>query len=65
MTGHDEKISVSVANARARNHLAETLITDTLKTYIVSVDGDTSRNNISQFVDALPARESRTLRKCI
>lgn len=62
MNGHDEKYLSHVLNSKSKNNLGETLITDTLKTYIVSVDGDTSRNNISMFVDTLPARESRTLR---
>lgn len=62
MTGHDEKRLTYMINAKSKNNIEESLVTDTLKSYIVSVDGETSRNAINSFVDSLPARESRSLR---
>lgn len=62
MNGHDEKYLSHILDAKSKNNLGDSIITDTLKTYIVSVDGDRSRGNINSFVDTLPARESRTLR---
>ena len=62
MTGHDEKRLTYMINAKSKNNMEESLVTDTLKSYVVSVDGETSRNTINSFIDSLPARESRTLR---
>ena len=42
--------------------MVESFITDTLKSYIVSVNGDTKRETVNVFVDTMPARESRTIR---
>ena len=62
MTGHDEKRLAYMINAKSKNNLQESLVTDTLKSYIVAVDGDSSRAVVNSFVDCLPARDSRTLR---
>ncbi len=62
MTGHDEKRLSYMLNAKSKNNLEESLITDTLKSYIVSIDGETSRNTINAFVETLPAMESKVLR---
>jgi hypothetical protein len=62
LNGHDEKRLASVASAKVRNHIAESAVTDTLKTYIVSVNGNNAPDYISQFVDALPASQARKIR---
>ena len=62
LNGHDEKKLSFVSNAKNKNNLVESLITDTLKAYIVSVNGDSSRATVNQFVDTLPASASRTIR---
>ena len=62
LNGHDEKRLSYMLDAKAKNNFVESLVTDTLKTYIVSVDGDSSPNTINSFVDTLPARESRRIR---
>jgi DNA-directed RNA polymerase subunit RPC12/RpoP len=62
MNGHDEKRLSYVFNAKSKNNFAESVVTDTLKAYIVSVNGDTSHATINEFVDALPASESRRIR---
>ena len=58
LNGHDEKRLSSVTSAKIRNNLAESVVTDTLKTYIVSVNGNNSPNYIHQFVDALPTSQA-------
>ncbi len=62
LNGHDEKRLSSVTSAKIRNNLAESVVTDTLKTYIVSVNGNNSPNYIHQFVDTLPASQARKIR---
>ena len=68
LNGHDEKRLSYVTKAKNKNNMVESFVTDTLKSYIVSVNGDTKRETINAFVDTLPARDSRTIRntyKCV
>ena len=62
LCGRDEKKLNSIASAKNRNNLQESAVTDGLKSYIVSVNGNQTPGYINQFVDALPARESRKIR---
>ncbi len=62
LNGHDEKKLSYITKAKNKNNMVESFITDTLKSYIVSVNGDTRRETINAFVDNLPARDSRTIR---
>ena len=61
LTGVQEKQMLKTTKG-SRN--ADTLtITKQLKTMITSVNGDSSRTSISRFVDTMPAKDSRYLRK--
>ena len=62
LNGHDEKRIAHLAGIKTKNNFVEGVVTDTLKTFIVSVNGDTNPTTIGAFVDSLPARESRTIR---
>ena len=62
LTGRDEKKLSSIATAKAKNNLAEAPVTDGMKSYIVSVNGNEDREYVSRFVDTLPAKESRRIR---
>lgn len=62
LNGHDEKRLSQITKAKNKNKLVESFVTDTLKSYIVSVNGDSSRATVNQFVDTLPARQSRYIR---
>ena len=62
LNGHDEKKLSYITKAKSKNNMVESFITDTLKSYIVSVNGDTKRETVNVFVDTMPARESRTIR---
>ena len=62
LNGHDEKRLSFMTNAKSKNNFVESVVTDSLKAYIVSVDGDSNPAVISAFVDTLPARESRLIR---
>ena len=63
LNGHDEKRLSQITKAKNKNKLVETFVTDTLKSYIVSVNGDSSRATVNRFVDTLPARQSRYIRR--
>jgi hypothetical protein len=62
LTGHDEKRLSFITKSKNKNNIIESFITDTLKSYIVSVNGDSKRETVNAFVDTLPARQSRTIR---
>jgi hypothetical protein len=61
-TGKDEKSILSSNKMRKKNKLPEFGMTDQMKRYIVSVNGDETGNTISEFVDMMPALDSRHLR---
>jgi hypothetical protein len=63
LTGADElEISKETERKRRRN-LGEALLTDQMRKYIVSVNGNNSPIVIVQYIHAMPARDSRVLRK--
>jgi len=62
MTGNDEEYLAQLAENKRKNRLAESLLTDQLRRMIVSVNGDTSNKMITEFVQHMPARDSRYLR---
>lgn len=62
MTGKDESYLSRLIESKRRKKLPETTLTDTLKVLIVSVNGETAKEYINQFVKMVPARDSRHLR---
>lgn len=63
LTGADEKyLSQLAANKRKRN-LPEATLTDHLQRIIVSVNGHTDPVSIKSFVENMPARDSRHIRR--
>jgi len=64
LTGNDENRLVKSSNVRNKNtNKVSSLLTNQLKTIIVSVNGDTNKAFINDFVDNMPAMDSRFLRK--
>jgi hypothetical protein len=63
MTGVDEENLENFQTRKNRKGQEESPLTDTLKTIIIGVDGSHDRNTIMQFVDCMPAMDSRHLRK--
>ena len=65
MDGHDEaRLSKSLQTkkkASLKGH--ETNLTDQLRTYIVAVNGSSRAGHIHQFIESMPALDSRFLRK--
>tara|TARA_B100000214_G_scaffold372460_1_gene350754 strand:+ start:2771 stop:3637 length:867 start_codon:yes stop_codon:yes gene_type:complete len=62
LTGKEEKELARVAEKKKKYNLPEATLTDLLKTIIVSANGSEDKALISQFVDVMPARDSRALR---
>jgi hypothetical protein len=63
LLGKDEKYLAQLANNKKKGNLPETPLTDQFKRVIVSVNGVRDRSSIDRFVDNMPARDSRFLRK--
>ena len=62
MTGHDEKKLAEEAKRKSRKNMPSTSLTDSLRTFIVSVNGIDSPFAIANFVQTMPAQDSRKLR---
>jgi translation initiation factor RLI1 len=65
LNGHDEKKLSYITKAKNKNNMVESFVTDTLKSYIVSVNGDAKRETVNAFVDTLPARAVKKDQKYI
>ena len=63
LTGHDEKAMMDLSEKRRKKKLPDSLVTDQLSFMIVSVMGQTDPQLIQRYVDSLPLRDSRFLRK--
>lgn len=62
MLGKDEKYLAELAATKKKQNLLESPLTDQFKRIIVSVNGDHNKRSVNQFVDCMPARDSRYLR---
>lgn len=63
LTGTDEKKLSSLTENKKNNNLPETGVTDQLKQYVLSIDGNSDRLFVTKFIDnTLPAFDSRFLR---
>ena len=63
LTGHDERGMVELAEKRKKRKQSDRLVTDQLNFMLVSVLDHEDREVISKYVDSLPLRDSRFLRK--
>tara|TARA_B100000287_G_scaffold92605_1_gene84779 strand:+ start:2639 stop:3520 length:882 start_codon:yes stop_codon:yes gene_type:complete len=63
MYGADEKEIVRLSEQNKKNKRVQSVLTDQLKRFIVSVNGDTERRTINYVVDNMPAADARQLRK--
>ena len=63
MYGSDEKEIVRLSEQNKKNKRIQSVLTDQLKRFIVSVNGDTERLTINYVVDNMPAADARQLRK--
>lgn len=63
ITSKDEKRITKITESKAKNNLLESVTTDMLKTFIVSIDGITQQGDLEQLIMDMPARDSLFLRK--
>ena len=63
LNGHDERGMVDLSEKRKKRKQSDRLVTDQLNFMIVSVLDHDDRETISRYVDSLPLRDSRFLRK--
>ena len=63
LTGKDEMHLAKTAERKSRNKKEQSISTDTMRSYIVSVNGDPSPMMKEALIQNLPARDARFLRK--
>ena len=62
LTGNDERKILNTNKMRKKNKLPELALSDQIKSFIVSVNGQDDGLSINQFVETMPALDSRYLR---
>ena len=62
LTGTDETKILNTNKMRQKNKLPELALSDQMKTFVVSVNGQDDNMTISQFIETMPAIDSRYLR---
>ena len=62
LNGKDEKFLAETINMKKKNNLPETVLTDQFRMFIVSVNGYADNQSINEFINHLPASDSRHLR---
>ncbi len=62
LTGADENRYLNMSKKKKQHNLVDSKMTDQLRLFIVSVNGDASRKTIGQLIDNMPASDSRYLR---
>jgi len=61
-TGQDEKWLSKMADNKKKHGLGDATLTDQMRLFIVSLNGIDDKGQINQFIDAMPAADSRHLR---
>jgi len=62
LSGKDEKTILKTNSMRQKNKLPEMSLTDQMMLYVVSVNGETNQGTIANFIQNMPAIDSRHLR---
>ena len=63
LTAKEQKYLDSTREANKKNNLPESNRTDFLKMVVVSINSIRDRFEIEQFIDQMPAQDSRTIKK--
>ena len=63
ITGHDEDRLINSAQMKKKNKLIETQTTDLLRAIIISANGVSDPSDLSEFINNMPASDSRALRE--
>jgi len=62
LTTADEKRLIESAERKRKRNLKDTSLTDQMKAFIVSANGVVDRSELADFIDEMPAKDSRYLR---
>jgi len=65
LTANDERALLKEAERRKKTRIGEKTVTSRLLQEIVSINGEIDKRKISEYIDFMPARDSRELRKYI
>jgi len=63
MTGKDEQSLMKAAQRKQKHNLNSSALLEQFRSFIISVNGDSSMETLSTFITSMPARDSRHLRK--
>jgi len=63
LTGRDEKNILTIGERKRKQNLPETNLTDQFRATIAAVNGNRDQSYINQFINVMPAMDSRLLRK--
>jgi len=63
LTGKDERSFLISSENKKKHNLPESVLTDQMKLFIISVNGDEKKDVVNSFVNNMPAYDSRYLRK--
>ena len=63
ISGHDEDRLINASQMKKKNKMLETQTTDLLRTIIISANGVTDPTELSDFINNMPAADSRALRE--
>jgi len=61
--GRDEKFLAEATSLKRKNNLPDTALTDQIRLFTVSVNGHTDKQSINNFINNVPASDSRALRR--
>ena len=62
LTGKDEKILSDLQEQRIKDKKPEAISTTQIKTFVVAINGDTDKVNVSGLIDQMPAFDAKFLR---
>jgi len=63
LTGKDEFFLSKLSNTKKKNRVEESAMTDQYKLMVIGIEGHTDKSLINRYVDNMPTRDSRYLRK--
>lgn len=63
ISGADEKRLAQLAETKKKQNLPDSSLTDQMKQYIVSINGETEKGAINKFIDTMPAFDAKFLRR--
>jgi len=62
LNGSDERMILAKMQEQQKNNMIDNNITQQMKYFVVSINGETDKRKISQLIESIPAKDSRYLR---